>query len=149
MTGLFEIKEQRGEKGYYGKVLLEVEPDDTRKGCEITFDEAKAKNREWQDAARFGIGYAYSQIPRRELLANGHRVQVRLLQGHPFDTDSLIIAYAAVRALLNAFGKNEPDLVSFDAEAGRIVFKVKRGFNKWPQGPVAITAGPPQRSEQS
>jgi hypothetical protein len=147
VTGIFELKEQSGAKGYYGKVLVEVEPDDTKKGCEIIFSETKANNKEWQDAARFGIEYAYSHIPKRELQSKGHKILVRLLQGHPFDTDSLIIAYAAVRALLNAFGKNEPDLVTFDVEGGRIIFAMKRGFNTRPPGSIAVNAVPPARSE--
>src|SRR5689334_4819750 len=66
MTGTFELAEQRGNKGYYGKVLIEVEPDPTLKGCEISFDEPNAGNAEWRDAAKFGIEYAYAHIPKKE-----------------------------------------------------------------------------------
>jgi hypothetical protein len=143
MTGLFELAEQRGDKGYYGKVLVEVEPDDSLKGCEITFCEPQAKNVEWQNAARFGIEYAYSRIPRKEFHSKGHRIQVRRIQGHPFDTDSLIIAYAAVRSLLNAFGRSGPDLVSFDVETGRIIFyTVKDASANGTKDCSALASGP-------
>jgi hypothetical protein len=122
MTGTFELKEQRGNKGYYGKVLIEVEPDNSIKGPEISFDERNAKNKEWREAARFGIQYAYTHIARRDFTASGHRIRVQRIQGHPFDTNSLIVAYVAACALFRAFGKRESELVTFDPESGRIAF---------------------------
>ena len=41
MTGTFKVAEQRGGVGYFGKVDLEVEPDDNIKGCEIIFQEPR------------------------------------------------------------------------------------------------------------
>jgi hypothetical protein len=122
MTGSFELAEQRDKTGYYGKVLIEVDPDDTRRGCEITFDEGRIQNQEWRDAARFGIEYAYAHIPKKALTAKGHRIRVQKIQGHSIDTNGLIIAYAAVCALLRAFGRSESELVSLDLEKGQVVF---------------------------
>jgi hypothetical protein len=122
MTGVFELAEQRGRKGYFGKVLVEVEPDDDLKGFEITFDEKHARNQEWRDAAKFGIEYAYTNIPKKQFLSKGHRIRVQSIQGHSVDTNSLIVAYAVVCALLRAFGRSESELVSFDPESGKIVF---------------------------
>jgi hypothetical protein len=122
MTGIFKVAEQRGGIDYFGKVDMEVEPDDNIKGCEITFQEPPAKNRQWRDAARFGIEYGYSRIPKSELRSRGHRITVRGVQGHPFDTDSLIIAYTAVCALFHAFGISEADVVCFDVDGGKIAF---------------------------
>jgi hypothetical protein len=121
-TGTFELAEQRGNKGYYGKVLIQVEPDPTLRGCEISFDEPNAGNAEWRDAAKFGIEYAYAHIPKKERASEGHRIRVQTIRGHPFDTNGLIIAYAAVCALLRAFGKSEAGLVSLDPDAGTVVF---------------------------
>jgi hypothetical protein len=122
MTGTFKVAEQRGEIGYFGKVDLEVEPNDNIKGCEITFQEPSANNGQWRDAVRFGIEYGYSRIPKSELHSKGHRITVRRVQGQQFDTDSLIIAYTAVRALFHAFGVSETDVVCFDVDGGKIVF---------------------------
>jgi hypothetical protein len=122
MTGTFKVAEQRGPIGYFGKVDLEVEPDDNINGCEIIFQELLARNGEWRNAVSFGIEYGYSRLPKSELHSKGHRITVRRVQGQPCDTDSLIIAYTAVRALFHAFGLSETDVVCFDVDGGKIVF---------------------------
>jgi hypothetical protein len=118
MTGQFEVAEQRGARGYFGRVRIEVEPDDSLKGCEITFDEAHSNNKVWRDAAKFGINHAYSHIPKNALRSKGHRIVVQSIQGHQFDTSGPIVACA----LLHAFGRSESGLVSFDPESGKTVF---------------------------
>jgi len=122
MTGIVELAEQKGNKGYFAQVLIDAESDDSIKEHIIDFDEHNASNSRWRDAARFGFPYVLERIPKKSIGPGALRIHVKKIQGHPFDTNSVIIAYAAACALLRAPERSESDMVSLDMESGKIAF---------------------------
>jgi hypothetical protein len=122
--GEYKLADQVGEKGYFGKVALEIEMDDGSGAVSIDFDAANA--RDWQTGARFGIDYVLEHIPKKKLFPKGARIHVDSIQGHAVDTTSAVIAFAAANALLRALGldavPSKTKRPNFDREKGLFVF---------------------------
>ena len=119
--GEFRIAKQSGSRGYFGRVALDVELDETSGGVQVSFDNTRA-NR-WQNGARFGIEYALEHIPKRKYFPKGATVHVGCIEGHEVDTDNALIAYLAANALFQALGIDEPrKRPNLDEAQGFVVF---------------------------
>jgi hypothetical protein len=124
IAGNFEVREQVGPKGYFGRVSLQAEPEAPASGYEIAFDEKHAQR--WQTGARFGIEYVLEHIPKKKLFPNGIRILVSCIDGHEVDTTNSIIAYVAANALMEAL----QDRVSLNK---RPVLKTSEGLVEFPK----------------
>src|SRR5260370_37935904 len=98
--GEFSLATQVGSKGYFGKVALEVEHEDPSGTGKVEFDQPGAQN--WQSGARFGIDHVLENIPKKTVFPKGGKIIVHSIQGHPVDTNNVVIAYVAAYALLSA-----------------------------------------------
>jgi hypothetical protein len=98
-TGQFELREQAGSRGYFGRVSLQAEPQ-VNGEFEVKF--AEDLGSEWQSAARFGVDYFLEHIPKKKVFPTGLRVTISEIVGHPVDTTHLVIAFVTVNALSQA-----------------------------------------------
>jgi hypothetical protein len=121
--GEFTLATQAGNKGYFGKVAIEVEAaHDITGKVEVDFDAEHA--RRWQIGARFGIQSVLDHVPRKRTFPTGARIHVTSIQGHEVDTNEVVIAFAAANALLRALeiGPSEIRKPDLDTEQGLFVF---------------------------
>ena len=118
--GEFKLVDQLGEKGYFGKVSLEVEAMENKGAITVNFDERNAAG--WQSGAAFGIEYVLEHVAKHELFPHGGRVRVSSIQGHPVDTNNVVIAYVTAMALLKALGVEPFKRPDFNRESGLFVF---------------------------
>jgi hypothetical protein len=98
--GEYTLAAQVGSKGYYGKVALEIEPEEPSGTVTVEFDEAGVQK--WRSGARFGIDYVLEHIPSKKVFPKGARITVHAIQGHEVDTNNVVIAFATANALLSA-----------------------------------------------
>ena len=120
-AGNFELKEQSGNKGFFGRVSLQAEPQ-LNGEFQVEFDQQNAQR--WQSAAQFGVDYFLEHIPKKKLFPTGLRVFISEIDGHEVDTTNLVIAYVTVNALMRALQgqvtlKRQPTL---DVAEGTIEF---------------------------
>ncbi len=122
IAGDFELREQVGPKGYFGRVVLEAEPQENGDDFCIEFDARHAGR--WQSGANFGIEYVLEHIPKRKLFPNGLRILVTAIEGHEVDTTNSVIALVAANALMNALRETVTlkKRLSLDAIGGLIAF---------------------------
>lgn len=116
--GFAEIAIQQGEKGYYAKVRLEIVPD---QNPFLVIELNPEKARRFQTAARFGVEYAWEQVPDSILWDTGGKVIIKEIHQH-LSTTNIAVAYVAALATWNAldfFPKNQP---TFDEEKGLFLF---------------------------
>jgi hypothetical protein len=118
--GEFQIADQIGPKGYYGKVALEAEPSEAGGEVTIQFDQTDAAR--WQSGAQFGIDYALEHVSTRKFFPHGGRVRVLRIEGHEVDTNNTVIAYVAAHALFRALGVEPTKRPNFDGSTGAFVF---------------------------
>lgn len=119
-TGECKIAKQLGRKGYFGRVVLDVQPNDDGQ-ITIEFDSDRAGR--WQSGARFGIDYAIEHVSQRNLFPGGLNVRVATIEGHEVHTTTSLIAYIAARAMFQALGV-EPasEAPTVDFEKGLVEF---------------------------
>ncbi len=118
--GEFRIADQIGPKGYYGHVTLETEATEAGSDIAISFDPPSATR--WMNGARFGIDYVLEHIPRRKYFPSGGKVHVLSIEGHDVDTNNVVIAFVAARALCQALGIELAKQPTFDAASGSFNF---------------------------
>jgi hypothetical protein len=118
--GEFKLVKQIGPKGFFGKVVLEVEPADNDGAVAVEFDPNNA-NR-WTTGAEFGIDYVLEHIAKRNIFPKGGRIRVSRIDWHEVDTNSVVIAYVAAHALLRALEVNPPKQPGFDEATGSFFF---------------------------
>jgi hypothetical protein len=119
-VGEFKLAKQIGPKGFFGKVVIEVEPTESNGAVAVEFD-ADHANR-WTTGAEFGIDYVLEHIAKRKVFPNGGRIRVSRIDGHEVDTNSVVIAYVAAHALLNALGASPAKQPGFDEGTGHFFF---------------------------
>jgi hypothetical protein len=119
--GEFSIARQSGQRGYFGRVSLDVESAESAGDVQIDFDRSCAAR--WQRGASFGIAYVFVHISKRAYFPKGARVHVDCIEGHEVDTDNSLIAYVTANALFQALGISEPKKrPNLDEENGFVVF---------------------------
>ena len=118
--GEFRIADQIGSKGYYGQVTLETETTEVGGDVAISFDPPSTSR--WMNGARFGIDYVLDHIPKRKYFPSGGKVHVLCIEGHEVDTNNVVIAYVAARALCRALGVELTKQPTFDAASGTFNF---------------------------
>jgi hypothetical protein len=105
----FRLVLQRGARGYFAAVRLEVTPVEGG-GLEVEgFDPSEASDsveRGWREGARSGLEYAWGQLPRRP---TGALVRLLEIRGMPADTIASRVGYAATYALWEALGFTPSD----------------------------------------
>ena len=119
-TGECKIAKQLGRKGYFGRVVLEAQPNDNG---QITVEFDKERAGRWQSGARFGIDYVLEHVSQRNLFPGGLNVRVTAIDGHEVDTTTSLIAYITARAMFQALGV-EPagEAPTVDFEKGLVEF---------------------------
>lgn len=116
--GEFKIAKQIGPKGYFGKVVLHVEPGEDGQ-IEVDFDEERAIK--WKSGVRFGIDYVLDHLPEASL-PNGLKIHLELIDGIVVDTTTTLIAYVTAIALIRALGSESTETPLFDDSVGAVVF---------------------------
>ena len=115
-----KLATQVGPKGYYGKVTVEAEPEDT--DGEVTVDFDPSISERWKSGASFGIDYVLEHVTKRTLFPKGGRVRVLQIGGHEVDTNNVVIAFVAAHALYKALGVQPTKKPEFDKETGTFMF---------------------------
>jgi hypothetical protein len=119
-TGECKVAKQSGQKGYFGRVVLQAEPKGDGE-ISVEFDEKNATR--WQSGVRFGIDLVLEHVPKRTVYPKGFRILVSSIEGHDVDTTSSLIAYITARAMFQALGveqmNNQPSL---DMDKGLVEF---------------------------
>jgi hypothetical protein len=119
-TGEYKVAKQSGQKGYFGRVVLDAQPKDDGE-ITVEFDEHRA-NR-WQSGVRFGIDYALEHISKRAVYPKGLKIRVTAIEGHDVDTTTSLIAYITAHAMFQALGVEEADKKPcVDFEKGLVEF---------------------------
>jgi hypothetical protein len=108
MNGTFSLKQQIANRAYFVQVALEVQEYHGRQG--VTFDFAMLTK--WKDAIAFGTMYFFE---KHRLGAHTH-VHIKVVGGeyHDPDTSSMLMFYATVQALCNAY--DIPCALTIDTE---------------------------------
>jgi hypothetical protein len=120
-SGEFKIAKQAGQRGFFGRVSLDVEDLESSNEVQVDFHDTCADR--WRSGARFGIDYVFEHIPKRKYFPRGVRVHVGCIEGHEVDTDNALIAYVTAIALFQALGIAEPKKrPKLDEEQGLVVF---------------------------
>ena len=118
-AGEFILARQKGNKGFYARVLLQAEPSPDQVGVRVDFD--TSVDEEWRIPAIFGIIYAWEQSARR-FPERGLSVQVLEVRWQPVDTSSLCVSFAASFALWSALEHTPRDVPTLDEESGTFCF---------------------------
>jgi hypothetical protein len=132
MRGAAKIVFQRGDRGTYANVEIEVTPEPG--GQRIRLERAPGENLragpsdslgyDWEAAVRFGLDHAWERARRSRAAMGG--ALVRLVDVHihnQWDTPPIAVAYVAAQALWNAIEYPENlRHASFDGEGGKFVF---------------------------
>ena len=119
-TGECKVAKQSGQKGYFGRVVLEAQPKDDGE-ITIEFDEHRA-NR-WQSGARFGIDYASEHVSKRAVYPKGLKIRVTTIEGHDVDTTTSLIAYITAHAMFQALGVEDAGkMPSVNFDTGLVEF---------------------------
>ena len=118
--GSYKLAMQSGQRGYYGEVDLAVEATDRSGEVQVEFSERCAKD--WRAGASFGVDYILDQLPLYKLYPAGATVRIDRIQGHPVDTNSVVIAYVAAEAMMSALGIEARKRPSFDGATGLFTF---------------------------
>jgi hypothetical protein len=118
--GDFKIAKQVGQRGFFGRVSLDVEPAEGGHSVQIDFDERASR---WQNGVRFAVDYVFEHSPARKSFPHGVRIHVSCIEGHEVDTDTSLIAYVTANALLQALGIDDPKKKPhLDEDRGLVVF---------------------------
>ncbi len=97
----YTIAKQIGNKGYFGRVALDVDTSEANAN-QVIVDFEDSVSDTWRAAANFGIMYMLDHLPKRSHYPHGLRVHVTTIGGHPVDTTRIVIACAAANALAEA-----------------------------------------------
>src|SRR5262249_44560392 len=106
-------------KGYYGKVHLEVQSQDTS-GCIVNFIDKC--DLYWRVGVEFGIVHGWELWQSHQSHRRGLFVKVLEVTGQMVDTNNLVIAFVAAYALWKALGWTPPKPPSFDPKTGCFTF---------------------------
>ena len=118
----YEVKEQNGSKGYFGKVNLSVEKQTLNKDIEIILP-----NQKWESSVLFGIEYILERIPKYKEFPNGLKIYINSITGHEVDTTCSLMAFIGANAFMKTlspelFEKLEPR-ITLNMEIGEIKLK--------------------------
>ncbi len=114
MEGSFNLKKLISNIGFYTKIKIDVEILDDGHGISILDTDYP----EWRNSLKFGADYffeRYSKVKKCRLL-----VSVIELHTMPFDSSSVVVAFAIIQALCDAlhytidnFGIDEEGVLRF------------------------------------
>jgi hypothetical protein len=121
MTGEHTLQHQRGAKGYYGKIRLQVSNrDSTGIINSINFIEECEPN--WKTGIEFGIVHAWEVWQRHQPNLQGVQVEVLEVGGQMVDTSSMIMAFVAANAFWKAVNWAVPTPPVFDPKSSSFTF---------------------------
>jgi hypothetical protein len=119
VIGEYTLQDQRGAKGYYGKVRLEVAPQDTP-GIRIRFVEKC--DPIWRTGIELGITYGWELWQREQGQLKGINVEVVEVTGQMVDTNSIVMAFVAANAFWKGLDWVASRPPTFDAKTGCFTF---------------------------
>ena len=124
MEGEYAAAVQRGQKGYYAVVRLEVHLVSFFQGSRVTLVDSGAAP--WRAAIEFGVGYAYERTQRAGPRTQGAEVRVLEIRSNPVDTTELLVALASANAFCRAIRREPPPALRLDPATGEVTFP-----NRW------------------
>lgn len=111
---------QVGQKGYFGKVVVEVEFADREDNEVIVKFEGTLPLR-WRSGALFGVHCVLEHV-KQKLFPKGGYIRILCIDGKEVDTSNVVIAFVAAHALYKALDIQPVKPPVFDQEAGTFIF---------------------------
>lgn len=117
--GEYTLQQQRGAKGYFGKVRLEIEMQQLPE-CSISF--LTSCDSKWKLGVEFGLVYGYDLFQRSDVNMSGVAVRVLEVIGQPVDTTCLVMAFVSAHAIWKALEWIPVKCPVFDPKTGHFTF---------------------------
>ena len=119
MIGDYSLQYQRGAKGYYGKIFLEVNFLKTQ-GIKVQFRENCDSN--WRIGIEFGIKYGWEQYQNEQQSIGGTLVEIIEVSWQMVDSNSIVMAYVTANAFWKAINWLPKKPIYFDQKTGSFSF---------------------------
>lgn len=120
LDGHAVLKAQKGGKGFYAEVSVEIQL--TEGVGEISIESTPVNAEEWRPAAIIGIRHAWKHLPSRIRRGKNATVRVTQICWQPADTSDIVVVHVAMQSLFDAFDITVDSSNAFIEPFGLFVF---------------------------